>query len=111
MSLYVYICHHLSTVSLLGSDVDFSFYVCVGGLSGGPLARKPVRGVVPFAQPTTNQGQFVTSCEVVSTPGRTFGERGTNGGQWGATEAIRAPPYILGTEFLMLEVLSNARAA
>lgn len=58
----------------------------------------------------------MTSCEVVSTPGRTFGEGGGGGGLGGgvgrgAAEAIRAPPYLPGAEFLMREVLANARAA
>lgn len=91
MLLYVFICYHLSTVSLLGDDVEFFFSVCVGGLSGGLPAPKAAHGVVPFTQPTTNQGRCVTSCEV---PGRTFGEGGTKGGQLGGggtTEAIRAP--------------------
>lgn len=77
MSLYVFICYHLSTVSVLGADVDFFFSVCVGGLSGGPPAPKAAHSVVPFTQPTTNQGRFVTSCEV---PGRTFGEGGREEG-------------------------------
>lgn len=80
-----------------------------------------MHGVVPFTQPTTDQGRFVTSCEVVSAPGRTFGEGGREvgregsggwgGGGGGMTEAIRTPPYLPGTEFLMSEVLANARAA
>lgn len=91
----MFICYHLSTVSLLGADVDFFFSVCVGGLGGWSPSMKA--SVVPFTQPTTTQGWFVTSCEVVSTPGRTFGEGGRKGGQWGGwggvetTEAIRAP--------------------
>lgn len=84
----------------------FFFSVCVGGLIGGPPARKSARGVVAFTRPTANQRRFVTCCEVVSTPARTFEEGGGR-----ASEAIRAPPYLPGTEFLMREVLANARAA
>lgn len=59
-----------------------------------------------LTRPTTNQRWFVTCCEVVSTPARTFEEGGGR-----ASETIRAPPYLPGTEFLMREVLANARAA
>lgn len=57
----------------------FFFSVCVGGLSGGPPARTSTRGVVAFTRPTTNQRWFVTCCEVVSTPARTFEEGGWAG--------------------------------
>lgn len=58
----------------------------------------------------TKQRWFVTSCEVVSIPGCTFGE-GKAGGELQQHWGHQGPPYLPGTEFLMRKAPTNAWAA